>query len=134
MKKIVLMFISALICGMLFTSCNDEESPSNVAEKVCKAYTTKDWATYFEYLYLDITEDEKKSMLDEWYKTTHETDLNPCVKYKVLGEKISADGQKANVTVKFVFQDGTEITNDKFCFTKTDDGWRMQRFAREVFL
>ena len=132
MKRLVLMIIPALICGMVFTSCDKRtgETPSSVAEKICKAYTTKDWASYFEYL--DITQEEKERVLDECLKaSTDEFDLNPCIKYEILGEQISGNGQKAQVTTKFTFRDGTVITNKDMCFTKTDDGWRMLRFTAE---
>ncbi len=51
-------------------------------------------------------------------------EYNTPVKYEIKGEKISQDGNSADVSVKFTNKDGEE-ENSNLTLHKTDKGWKM---------
>ena len=43
MKKVVLMFIPALICGVVFTSCGSNSAETKEEEIVVEMYEVSEW-------------------------------------------------------------------------------------------
>ncbi len=127
MKKFILQSLMTVMC-LFIVSCSGgggSSTPSAAAKKVCDAIVKKDADALITYVNnkgekISATEmEEGKAFLAALIEEAK------YVKYEILSEKLSQDGTKADVSVKFTDSDGVERTDD-IRFSKTDAGWKWE--------
>ena len=149
MKNAFKTVASLLVCAMMFAACSSSSSPSKV---VLNSYKAGEKAIEKMNSISDngMSKDEKEKAALECFKEVasyypcnsekeiEETagglvliyslgqafggKVNKAIDYKVISEEINGD--EATVTVKKIYEDGTEKEGTEKC-VKTDKGWKL---------
>lgn len=131
--KSKLSLVIVAICILIIGACNQSgsNSPSDAAKKIAKNLQSGNIKAVVEQIYYDkneVTEaevQERNKMLVELFdqKVVKSIEEKGKIKsFSVIEEKISEDGMKASVTLKFEFGNGT-IETEKYDFVLSDGKW-----------
>ena len=125
MKVVKYIFIA--LFSLIFSACNSNETPENVAEKFAKAYVQLDYTTLKKYStpeslsivdiyhgYRDATPDES-----DVYKKIYEN-----AKIEINKSIISEDGKTALVVLKIIGDESASIDFDLNLINE-DGSWKV---------
>lgn len=137
-KTFIYLFAAILVCSFAFVSCGQsgdtsnattsvskKDTPSDVMEKALKSLQKKDYKGTFQFTAgIEEASEEDLKQMAALVEMLYEA--NGGLKdYEILGEEISEDGQTANVTVKYIFGNGTE-KEDRDKLQLTESGWKIK--------
>jgi FlaG/FlaF family flagellin (archaellin) len=135
MKKIVYLFSIIAFVTVLFGACgSSSNTPGAAAEKIAKATQKGDFKTIVNNMHIaeegqsaediQMQKDMFINILEEKAKET--IDENGGIKsYEVLEEKVADDGKTAKVKMKYVYENGSEET-ENMSFVNIDGKWLLE--------
>ena len=121
MKRRIFNVLAVVAIATMFTGCGCGNSPSSVVEKAAKAILQKNYEEYILYTY-NISERDKNRLLQSSKIFWHDP-----VKFEIQEERIYDNGEKAEVILKYYFNNGTH-QKQEIPLVKTSNGWKISPY------
>ncbi len=118
--------IAICICAIVMAACSSNNTPTGVAEAYLDNVKNGDYEAIVEQLYFnnEVTPEQKQELvttLEEKAKQSAEKGKS-ITDYKITGEEIKEEGDKAVVTYIAIKEDGSE-DSEKINLVKKDKKW-----------
>ncbi len=118
--------ITICICAIVMAACSSNNTPTGAAEAYLDNVKSGDYAEVVDQLYFnnEVTAEQKAELVTALEEKAKESAAKgKAIKdYKITGEEIKEEGDKAVVTYIAIKEDGSE-DSEKINLVKKDEKW-----------